>query len=127
MREHTGPGTVVETWCNRTSDLPLANSRLTRCLLSLNTCAAQLTGLVFGWCCDRCRTFLEYMTMRVREPRQWRRPEQSGSWGDVSTLPSALRTLFLLHPAGVCVLEHDRSKPDANTRCRQGDEVVQQE
>ena len=41
-------------------DLLPANSRLSRRLPSLNTCAAQLVGLVLGWCWDRCRTFLEY-------------------------------------------------------------------
>jgi len=45
---------------NRTPDLLLANSRLRRCLALLSSVATQLVGLVVGWWCGRCRTFLEY-------------------------------------------------------------------
>jgi hypothetical protein len=45
---------------NRTPDLLLANSRLSRRLLSLNARSAHLVGLILGWCWGRCRTFLEY-------------------------------------------------------------------
>jgi len=38
----------------------LANSRLSRRLLSLSPHATQLAVLVIGWCRVRCRTFLEY-------------------------------------------------------------------
>ena len=41
-------------------DLLLANSRLSRCLLSLNARSAHLVDLMLGWCWGRCRTFLEY-------------------------------------------------------------------
>jgi|SRR5665647_503088 len=41
-------------------DLLLANSRLSWRLPSVSSCAAQLVGLVLGWCRGRCRTFLEY-------------------------------------------------------------------
>jgi hypothetical protein len=46
----------------------LANSRPNRRLPSLNTFAAQLVGLMLGWCQDRCRTFLEYGPVRLVLP-----------------------------------------------------------
>lgn len=45
-----------------------ANSRRRRRLLSLNTCAAQLVGLVLGWCWGHCRTFVEYGPVRLVLP-----------------------------------------------------------
>lgn len=61
---------MAREWHDETSVVPrptslLANSQLHRCLVSLNTCAAQLVGLVHGWCWDRCRTFLEYGPLRL--------------------------------------------------------------
>jgi len=55
-------------------DLLLANSRLSRRLLSLNTCAAQLVGLVLGRLWDRCRDFLEYEPLAPRLPVPPERP-----------------------------------------------------
>ena len=52
----------------------LANSRLSRRLLSLNPHATQLVVLVIRWCRVRCRTFLEYSPMPrnyERGLRQW--------------------------------------------------------
>lgn len=45
---------------NRTHVRLFANSRLTRRLRSLSTCAAQQVGLTLRWCWGRCRTFLEF-------------------------------------------------------------------
>ena len=64
----------------------LANSRLSRRLLSLGPQSTQLVVLVIGWCRVRCRTFLEYGSRHRRQgvssqglacSHDWRRPHRS--------------------------------------------------
>ena len=58
----SSPALVIRTSRSRGSsqDLLLANSRLSRRLLSLSPHATQLAVLAICWCRVRCRTFLEY-------------------------------------------------------------------
>jgi hypothetical protein len=92
----------------------LANSRLSRRLLSLNRWAAQLVGLMVAWCWDRCRTFLEYGSRRLEGgitvrccavEHARRRPERrGGSFGssDAARCGKGLFIFFMVDPSSPC-------------------------